>query len=200
MRKLLGVLIFAASFGIAAVAVAEKHVVDSFIKGAGPAAIPISILIFALIASAPFSVTDALAISNGVLFGPWLGSAINAAGLVIAAVLSYIIARRTSKLWQLENQLARLPAWIKRFEVGSPVFLILVRAIPGVGGAIATQTAAALRVPIFRHIYTMCAITVPVCTVLAFSGHAISSYVHQHILVPAEDYAHRHHIRKSGPP
>jgi uncharacterized membrane protein YdjX (TVP38/TMEM64 family) len=200
MRKLLAVLIFAASFGIAAFVVAEKHAIDGFIAGAGPAAIPISILIFALVASAPFSVTDALAASNGVVFGPWVGSAINAAGLVIAAVLSYYIARRTSKLWRLDEELARLPAWTKRFEVGSPAFLILVRAIPGIGGTIATQTAAALHVPIFRQIYTMCAVTVPVCTALAFGGHVISSYVHQHILVPAEDYAHRHHLEKPKPP
>jgi uncharacterized membrane protein YdjX (TVP38/TMEM64 family) len=200
MRKLLGVLIFAASFGIAAFVVAEKHSIDSFLNGAGPAAIPISILIFALVASAPFSVTDALAVSNGVVFGPWVGSAINAAGLVIAAVLSYVIARRTSKLWQIDSELAKLPAWTRRFKVGSPAFLIFVRAIPGIGGTVATQTAAALHVPIARQIYTMCAVTVPWCTLLAFGGHTISSYVHQHIIVPAKDYEQRHHMGTSGRP
>ena len=196
MRKLLGVVIFAASFGIAAFVVADKHVIDGFLDSAGFATIPLSIVLFALVASAPFSVTDALAVSNGVLFGPWVGSLVNAGGLVLAAILGYAIARRTSKLWHLEDELRKLPAWTRRFEVGSPLFLIIVRAIPGVGGTIATQTAAALRVPMFRQIYTMCAVTVPVCTLLAFGGHAISTYVHQHIMVPVEGYAHRHHLER----
>jgi uncharacterized membrane protein YdjX (TVP38/TMEM64 family) len=194
MRKLLGFVIFAASFGIAAFVVADKHAIDQVLRSAGPATIPLSIVLFALVAAAPFSVTDALAISNGVLFGPWVGAAVNAAGLVLAAILGYAIARRTSKLWALEKELAKLPKWTQRFEVGSPLFLIIVRAIPGIGGTIATQTAAALRVPLFRQIYTMCAVTVPVCTALAFGGHAISTYVHDHILVPAEGYAQRHHL------
>jgi uncharacterized membrane protein YdjX (TVP38/TMEM64 family) len=196
MRRLLGFLIFAASFGIAAFVVADKHEIDKLLNAAGPATIPLSIVLFALVASAPFSVTDALAVSNGVLFGPVVGSLVNAGGLVLAAVLGYTIARHTSKLWKLEDELEKLPAWTKRFAVGSPAFLILVRAIPGIGGTVATQTAAALRVPMFRQIYTMCAITVPVCTALAFSGHAISTYVHQHLIVPAEGYAHRHHLER----
>jgi uncharacterized membrane protein YdjX (TVP38/TMEM64 family) len=196
MRKLLGFAIFAASFGVAAFVVADKHAIDGFLASAGWATIPLSIVLFALVASAPFSVTDALAVSNGVLFGPWVGSLVNACGLVCAAILGYIIARRTSKLWHLEDELAKLPDWTKRFEVGSPLFLIIVRAIPGVGGTIATQTAAALRVPLFRQIYTMCAVTVPVCTLLAFGGHAISTYVHQHIVLPAEGYAQRHHLHR----
>jgi uncharacterized membrane protein YdjX (TVP38/TMEM64 family) len=194
MRKLLGFVIFAASFGVAAFVVADKPAIDGVLGAAGFATIPLAIGLFAIVASAPFSVTDALAVSNGVVFGPWLGSLVNALGLALAAVLGYAIALRTSKLWQLEDELKKLPAWTRRFEVGSPAFLILVRAIPGVGGTIATQTAAALRVPLVRQIYTMCAITVPLCTVLAFGGHAISTYVHQHIVVPAEGYAQRHHL------
>ena len=192
MRKLLGFVIFAASFAVAAFVVADKHAIDRVLQSAGFATIPLSVVLFALVASAPFSVTDALAVSNGVLFGPWIGAAVNAAGLVLAAILGYVIARRTSALWNLEKELEKLPAWTKRFEVGSPLFLIIVRAIPGIGGTIATQTAAALRVPMLRQIYTMCAVTVPICTALAFGGHAISQYVTQHIVAPAEGYAHRH--------
>jgi uncharacterized membrane protein YdjX (TVP38/TMEM64 family) len=196
MRKLLGFAIYAASFGVAAFVVADKHAIDAILNGAGFATIPLSVVLFAVVASAPFSVTDALAVSNGVLFGPWIGAAVNAAGLVLAAILGYAIARRTSKLWALEEELAKLPAWTRRFEVGSPLFLIIVRAIPGIGGTIATQTAAALRVSLFRQIYTMCAVTVPICTALAFGGHAISTYVTQNIVVPAQHYAQHHHLRR----
>lgn len=194
VRRLLGVAIFAASFALAAYVVANKSGVEHLLAAVGPFRIPLAVLIFAIVASAPFSVTDALAVSNGVLFGPWLGAAVNAAGLVLAAILGYAIAERTSKLLNIERQIARLPAWVRRFEIGSPAFLIAVRLIPGMGGTIATQTAAALRVPLWRQIYTMCAVTVPVCTLLAFGGHAVSTYVETHVIQPAERYAAKHHV------
>ena len=126
--------------------------------------------------------TDALAVSDGVLFGPWTGSAVNAVGLVLAAVIGYAIASRTSTLLDIESHVARLPAWAKRFEIGSPLFLIAVRLIPGIGGTIATQTAAALHVPLWRQIYTMCAVAVPLCTLLAFGGHVVSRYIERHLV------------------
>jgi len=157
--------------------------------------VPLAVLVFAVVASAPFSVTDALAIMNGVLFGPVWGSIINAVGLVLAAVIGYVVALRTSDAFDVKKNVERLPAWARRFQIGSPMFLIAVRVIPGLGGTIATQTAAALRVPIFRQIYTMCAIAIPICTVLAVFGDAASMYVDAHVLEPTRVYAEKHHIR-----
>jgi uncharacterized membrane protein YdjX (TVP38/TMEM64 family) len=195
LKRLAGVAIFAVSFALAASVVANKSGVDHVLAAVGPFRIPLAVAIFAIVASAPFSVTDALAVSNGVLFGPWVGSAVNAAGLVLAAIVGYAIARRTSRLFDLETQILRLPAWVTRFGVGSAGFLIAVRLIPGMGGTIATQTAAAYRVPLWRQIYTMCAVTVPVCTLLAFGGHFLSGYFEAHVVQPAERYATRHHLR-----
>jgi uncharacterized membrane protein YdjX (TVP38/TMEM64 family) len=194
LRRLEAFAIFIASFAVAAFVVANKPAVDHILVALGPLAIPAAILIFAIVASAPFSVTDALAVSNGVLFGPWVGTAVNTAGLVLAAILGYLVALRTSKLLNIEEQVAKLPGWIRRFEIGSPVFLVVVRAIPGMGGTIATQTAAALRVPMWRQIYTMCIVTVPVCAALAFGGNAVSNYVQDHIVSPAQHYANAHHL------
>ena len=194
VQRIAGIAIFAASFALAAFVVANKHGVDHVLTAVGPFRIPLAVLIFAIVASAPFSVTDALAISNGVLFGPWKGSLVNALGLALAAVIGYAIARRTSKLLDIESQVEKLPRWVKRLQIGSPAFLIAVRCIPGMGGTIATQTAAAMRVGLWRQIYTMCAVTVPVCTILAFGGHFISSYAETHIVAPAERYATKHHL------
>lgn len=177
---------------------ADKAGVDHLLTAVGPFRVPLAILIFAIVAAAPFSVTDALAVSNGVLFGPWQGAAINAVGLVLAAVIGYALARRTSHLFDMERQIRRLPGWVKRFQIGSPLFLIAVRLIPGIGGTIATQTAAALRVPLVRQIYTMCAVTVPVCAVLAFGGHAVSRYFETHVVQPARHYAEKHHLHVPG--
>ncbi len=195
LRRLEAGAILLASFALAAFVVARKTQVEHLLTSLGPFAMPLAVLILAIVASAPFSVTDALAVMNGVLFGPLWGSVVNALGIILAAAIGYLVALRTSELLDIEAQVKRLPGWVRRFQIGSPMFLICVRVIPGLGGTIATQTAAALRVPIFRQIYTMCAIAVPICTVLAIGGDFVSNYIESHILVPAQAYVERHHIR-----
>ncbi|MGH7748156.1 MAG: hypothetical protein ACREQ5_25860, partial [Candidatus Dormibacteria bacterium] len=54
-------------------------------------------------------------------------------------------------------------------------FLVAVRILPGIGGTIATQTAAAMRVPLPVHIVTMSVVAVPICTVLAIFGDGFSN-------------------------
>lgn len=194
LRRLEAVAILLASFALAAFVVANRPWVEHLLAQIGPFAMPLAILVFAVVASAPFSVTDALAIMNGVLFGPLWGSIVNAVGLVLAAVISYVIALRTSAAFDVKKNVERLPPWARRFRIGSPMFLIVVRIIPGLGGTIATQTAAALRVPIFRQIYTMCAVAIPICTVLAIFGHAASDYVDAHVIKPVQDTMEKHNI------
>ena len=130
---------------------------------------------------------------NGVLFGPWIGTLVNAAGIVVAAIIGYVVALRTSKLLDIESTVQRLPNWVRHFKIGSPMFLIVVRIIPGLGGTIATQTAAALRVPIWRQIYTMSAIAIPICTALAIGGDALANYI-DGLGEQASAYAERHHV------
>ena len=196
IRRLEAFAIFLASFALAAFVVANKSQVEHRLTTLGVFAMPLAIVILAIVASAPFSVTDALAIMNGVLFGPLWGSVVNALGIVLAAIIGYVVALRTSALLDIESQVARLPGWARRFKIGSPMFLIVVRVIPGLGGTIATQTAAALRVPIFRQVYTMCAIAVPICTALAVGGDFLSNYIESHVVKPAEAYVVKHHIKE----
>jgi uncharacterized membrane protein YdjX (TVP38/TMEM64 family) len=117
-----------------------------------------------------------------------VGSIINAIGIVCAAIMGYFVARRTSKLLDLESHVAKLPAWVRHFRVGSPGFLLAVRVLPGIGGTIATQTAAAMRVPLFIHILTMSAIAIPICTLLAFFGDGFANQIHAYYR------AHRPHM------
>ena len=194
LRRVEAVLILLASFVLAYFVVSHRAWVEHMLGQLGWFAMPLAVLVFAIVASAPFSVTDALAIMNGVLFGPLWGSIINAVGLVLAAVIGYVVALRTSDAFDVKKNVERLPSWARRFKIGSPMFLIVVRIIPGFGGTIATQTAAALRVPIFRQIYTMCAIAIPICTVLAVFGHAASDYIDAQV-DKAQTYAEKHHIR-----
>ena len=195
MRRVEAVGILFASFALAAVVVSHRSWVEQVLHQLGPFAMPLAIVVFAVVASAPFSVTDALAIMNGVLFGPVWGSVVNAVGLVLAAIIGYVVALRTSAAFDVKKNVERLPRWARHFQIGSPMFLIAVRVIPGLGGTIATQTAAALRVPIFRQIYTMCAVAIPICTVLAVFGHAASDYIDAHVVEPTQAFAEKHHFR-----
>lgn len=168
------------SFALAALVIRFQPQVEHFIRAVGPWAYPVAILVFAVVASAPFSVTDALAIMNGALFGPVKGSLVNAIGLVLAAMLGYWINRHASSLLDLDQMLDRLPGWAKRFRVGSWQFLLAVRIIPGFGGTTATATAAAFRVPLWIHVATMCAIAVPICTLLAIFGNGLTTVIHRY--------------------
>jgi len=186
-RRLGALAILVASFTLAALVIRHQPAVERYIRTIGPFAYPIAIGIFTVVASAPFSVTDALAIMNGSVFGPLWGSVVNAVGLFFAALLGYYLNRRASHLLDLESTLQRLPAWIRRFRIGSPAFLLSVRIIPGLGGTLATSVAATFRVPIFVHVWTMLAVAVPVCTVLAIFGDQVTAVVH--------NYEHRVHQR-----
>jgi len=194
LRKLEAVAILLGSCVLAIFVVANRPWVEHLLAGLGPFAMPLAILVFAIVASAPFSVTDALAIMNGVLFGPLWGSVVNAIGLVLAATIGYFVALRTSDAFDVKKNVERLPRWARHFQIGSPMFLIVVRIIPGLGGTIATQTAAALRVPIFRQIYTMCAVAVPICTLLAVGGDAVSDYIQSRVVDPVQASMEKHHI------
>jgi uncharacterized membrane protein YdjX (TVP38/TMEM64 family) len=202
LKRAEAVLIFAASFLLAFFVIRDKAHVEEALTTIGPLAYPLAVLLFALVASAPFSVTDALAVMNGAIFGPLLGSIVNAVGLVFAALIGYGVALRTSHLLELDKQIERLPHWIKRYRPDSPAFLLMVRIIPGLGGTIATQSAAAFRVPIFVHVWTMCAIAIPICTLLAIFGDRASAAVyayyeahkpHVHMHVPGRIRRFLHH-------
>jgi uncharacterized membrane protein YdjX (TVP38/TMEM64 family) len=188
MRRGEALLVIVVSFLLAAVVIRYKVPIEHKLASLGFIALPLAVLIFTVVAAAPFSVTDALAIMNGVLFGPVWGSIVNAVGIVCAAIVGYLIAKRTSRLLEIDRQIERLPGWVRRFKIGSPAFLLAVRVIPGFGGTIATQTAAAFRVPLFVHVWTMSAIAIPICTLLAIFGDRVAVAVHGYY------EAHRPHV------
>lgn len=202
-RRLGAMGILVLSFSLAAIVIRHQPAVEQYIRSIGGLAYPIAIGIFTLVASAPFSVTDALAIMNGSIFGPLWGSIVNAVGLVLAAMLGYYLNRRASHLLDLESALERLPAWIRRFRIGSPAFLLSVRIIPGLGGTLATSVAATFRVPLYVHVWTMCAIAIPLCTLLAIFGDRITAVVHNYesrVHVRVHEFYERHrphfHLRR----
>ena len=191
------------SFALAFFVIHYQPAIQQYISTIHWVAYPIAIAIFALVASAPFSVTDAIAIMNGSLFGPLWGSIVNAVGLVLAAILGYYINKHASHLLDLEKTLERLPAWAKRFRVGSPAFLLSVRIIPGLGGTLATSVAATFKVPLFVHVWTMCAIAVPICTLLSIFGDRVTVFIHESehkVITRSHEFYERHKFRRHRRP
>ena len=86
-RRFAGFGLLVASFALAFFVIRYQPQVEHEIRTLGPFAYPLAIAVFAVVASAPFSVTDALAIMNGAIFGPLRGSLVDAVGLVLAAVM-----------------------------------------------------------------------------------------------------------------
>ena len=191
LRRGAALALLATSFALAYLVIRDQPHIEHQIRTIGPFAYPLAIGIFILVASAPFSVTDALAIMNGAVFGPVRGTLVDAFGLVGAALLGYWINRHATRLWRLEEYLHRLPPWVKRFPVGSPAFLLAVRVIPGFGGTVATATAAAFRVPVWVHVWTMCAIAIPICALLTIFGDRVTVALHGYES-RASRYAHRY--------
>jgi uncharacterized membrane protein YdjX (TVP38/TMEM64 family) len=190
-RRACALALLVAFFALAYLVIRYQPRVEHEIRTIGLLAYPLAVGVFAVVASAPFSVTDALAIMNGAIFGPVDGTIVDAIGLALAALLGYWINSRASALLDLPEYLHRLPAWVKRFPVGSPAFLLAVRIIPGFGGTVATASAATFRVPIWRHVWTMCAIAVPICAMLTIFGDRVTVLVH-HYESRASRYAHRY--------
>lgn len=191
LRKVGALALLAASFALAYLVIRYQPRVAHEIRTIGPLAYPLAVAVFVVVASAPFSVTDALAIMNGAVFGPVKGTLVDLFGLVGAALLGYWINRHATRLWRLEEYLHRLPAWVKRFPVGSPAFLLSVRVIPGFGGTVATASAAAFRVPVWVHVWTMCAIALPICALLTIFGDRVTVALHGYE-TRARHYAHRY--------
>lgn len=190
--------IFVGSCLIAAYVVKERAYVSVQFAHFGPWGYPIAIVLLAIVASAPFSVTDALAIMNGAIFGPVGGSIVNALGILAAGVVGYLVARRTCALLEIDRRVEKLPPWVKRYKVGSFPFLVAVRVIPGIGGTIATQVAAAMRVPLYIHVGAMAAIAIPICTVLAIGGDSLAVFVDHRFTQPVGRYmrAHSHQLER----
>jgi uncharacterized membrane protein YdjX (TVP38/TMEM64 family) len=89
-----------------------------------------------------------------VLFGFWWGTLAIWSAWMLTAFVQYAIFRRTAQDFDFEHAFARLPAWIRRFPVDHPVFLIFGRWLP-YGAHLVNSAAGAFAVPLWR--FTWCA-------------------------------------------
>jgi uncharacterized membrane protein YdjX (TVP38/TMEM64 family) len=108
-------------------------------------------------------------IANGTLYGVAEGALISWLAWMVSAAIQYLVARRTALDLDLARRLEELPAWLRRFPLDHPAFLIGARWFPMVG-PIANVAAGALGVSMLRLMWCTALGAAPVAIGLAAFG------------------------------
>ncbi len=107
--------------------------------------------------------------ANGALFGTATGALLNGSVWLIASGIHYGFGRRMARDFDLDRRARKLPAWLQRFPVDHPIFLICARWFP-MGSLLANTAAGTARVPVRRFIVCATLGTVPQALVVAGGG------------------------------
>lgn len=160
----------AIAFALAYFAVHHRQMLEVWLIEAGPLGPLISIAIYVGLISSPFVSSDIMALLNGAIFGFWEGALLNCIAVMLGGVSTYAIARHVGEYLDIHKDLERLPPWVKRLPVGSPLFLLSLRVVPWVGGTVANNVAGFYKISIFRHLWTTAVIALPVAIITAYLG------------------------------
>lgn len=94
----------------------------------------VTLSLHAFLAVSPFIPSDGLCVANGMLHGFWMGAFLSWVGWWVAGIVAFQIGARARQDLDLEQFESRLPRWLKALPIGHPLYVILVRQIPGIGG------------------------------------------------------------------
>ncbi len=129
----------------------------------------LTVPLHALIAVTPFP-SDVVAMANGALYGFVAGTVLSWLGWFLASFLQYGLGWRAGKDLAVQAWRARAPVWLQRLPVDHPLFLILGRYVPYVGGHMTTLLPGALRVPLRRYAWCTAVALVPQSLVMSAAG------------------------------
>jgi uncharacterized membrane protein YdjX (TVP38/TMEM64 family) len=124
------------------------------------------------LAAAPFP-SELVALASSATYGFTIGALITWAGWTIGSMIQYALARRSAADVSLDEKLARVPAWLKRFPIEHPVFLVCVRWLP-MGYHLANIAAGARRVHPWRQLWVAALGSIPGALVWAAIGAGVS--------------------------
>jgi uncharacterized membrane protein YdjX (TVP38/TMEM64 family) len=88
------------------------------------------------------------------LNGTWFAIGVVTVGNVLASLLEYFLGDQLGGLADFEQKKEKLPAAISRLPVQSPVYQLVVRAIPGFGPKFVSISSGIYRVPLTTYIWT----------------------------------------------
>ncbi len=124
------------------------------------------------LAAAPFP-SELVALASSATYGWAIGALITWAGWTIGSMIQYGLARRSAADVSLDDKLARVPAWLKRFPIDHPFFLVCVRWLP-MGYHLANVAAGVRRVHPFRQLWIAALGSIPGAVIWAAIGAGVS--------------------------
>ncbi|MDJ0789978.1 MAG: VTT domain-containing protein [Myxococcota bacterium] len=89
----------------------------------------VSIPIHVLLSATPFP-SELIGVVNGSVYGLWVGALCSWVGWWCGAALEYALVRLGARQVDRDDAARHLPAWLRRFPAGHPVFLIVGRQLP----------------------------------------------------------------------
>ena len=95
----------------------------------GPLAPLVSIPAHVVLAATPFP-SEIVGVANGSIYGLWAGTLYGWAAWWSAGMIVYALARRGASGVDEAALANRVPAWLQRFPVEHPAFLIVGRQLP----------------------------------------------------------------------
>jgi uncharacterized membrane protein YdjX (TVP38/TMEM64 family) len=119
----------------------------------GLAAPFVTVPVHAVLAVTPFP-SELFVLANGAAYGWFWGAVLGWLGWTLASLMEYGLAARAAKDFDLDAQIAKLPARLQKLPVDHPLFLILGRQVP-FGFHIVNILAGVKRISLWR--LTWCA-------------------------------------------
>lgn len=138
---------------------ANRPTIQHWINASGPLGTIAILLIFLLGALIPGPIHDLLAILAGSLFGFFIGFIIAWLMQFISSIIGYYLVRNSVQEFSAANEYkqklekSKWFKWLANLPVNSPLFLIVGRWFPYVGGHIVYIMAGIYKVPIQRFIW-----------------------------------------------
>jgi uncharacterized membrane protein YdjX (TVP38/TMEM64 family) len=94
-------------------------------------------------------------------------------GNTMAAILEYYIGGRIGDFSQLKNYQEKLPAWLQKFPLNSPIFLILGRMLPGYGPKFISLICGIYKIPFFLYLWTTMVTNALGALLIAFGAYGV---------------------------
>ncbi len=162
------IALFVGIGGLLAIGLVEVGGASGLRERLGSPAIAILVPLQAVVAVSPFP-SEAVALGISSAYGFWLGALLGWCGWLLAALVQYLIARRTARDFDFDHARTRLPAWLRRFPVSHPAFLIGAHWVP-YGPHVKNAAAGAFEVPLGRHLWCAGVGILPVALFVAGLG------------------------------
>lgn len=117
--------------------------------------------------------SDGLCVANGMIYGFWWGAVLSWLGWWLAGIASFTLGARARQELALTEYGDRLPSWLRRLPISHPLYLILARQIPGIGGDATTFVPGLVGVPFTRHLWCSAIAIVPGSLLMSAIGAGI---------------------------